>query len=73
MFLCSFRLLSLADVKLPGSRFYIAEAIGSMLLTGLSGYGLLKEACKATALTGSASFHSCHLRERSSEALWGES
>lgn len=73
MFLFSLKLLSLAAVKLPGSRFYIAEAIVSTLLTALSGYGLLNETCKATALTGSASFHSCHLQECSSEALWGES
>lgn len=69
MFVCSLKLLSLAAVKLPRSRFCIAEAIASVLLTTLSGYELLKETCKATALTGSASFPSCRLRERSSEAL----
>jgi len=73
MFICFLKLLSLSAVKLPAGRFYIAEAIASMLLTALSGYGLLKETCKATALTGCAAFHSCQLREWSPEALRGES
>lgn len=52
MFLYPLKFLSLAAVKLPGSRFYTAEATASVSLTSLSGCGLLKEICEAAALTG---------------------